>query len=207
MLAACKRLLLLLLGVPVFQIGQPSHRSSFDWDHPKFHELVPHSKTRKLKSTLLRAIEAQLRPHMADLEIADEKELRSIAQQSRFELLDLNGDGAPEVIVQPIGLKAGCGATGNCPFWIFAGNGTKLRLIMDTIGQMYRVEWSSSKGYTDLAVASHDSATQKTIFIFRYQGARYRQIGCYQAWWSTAEGKILRQPLVHSCSTVGKKPN
>ena len=203
---------LLLLNLPIFLTGQASHRSSFDWDSPKFHHLdyfnshVSEAKnlSADLKPALVRAIEAHLRPQMADLEIANEKELRKIAEQSRFELVDLNADGVSEVVVQPIGLKAGCGATGNCPFWVFALGGGKYRLILGTSGQMYRVESHGSNGYSDISVADHDSATEKTIYQFRFLRGQYKKIACYQAWWSTTDGRLLERPIVNSCPGPSK---
>jgi hypothetical protein len=198
---------LLVLGLPILLLSQPPHRISFDWNSPKFHELgffrgrlaQASSLSTDSKSALIRAIETHLRPQMSGLEIGDERELRDIVKQSRVELVDLNEDGVPEVIVQPIGLKAGCGATGNCPFWIFTRNLKGFHLILDTGGQMYRVERSSSNGYSDLAVASHDSASEKTILGFRFKDGQYREMACYRAWWSTPNGKMLSRPTIGSC--------
>jgi hypothetical protein len=79
----------------------------------RFTELSPAEK-----ASLTEAIAAQIRPFKADLEIGSERELHTIASNTRIKLIDLNGDGIAEVLAQANGIKAGCGATGNCPFWI-----------------------------------------------------------------------------------------
>jgi hypothetical protein len=175
-------------------------------EQPEFHELgysshVSEAKdlSPELKYALVRAIEARLRPRLANLEIDGEKERRRTAEQSRFELVDLNCEGTPEVVVQPIGLKAGCGVTGNCPFWVFALDGGEYRLILGTSGQMYRVESHGSNGYSDVSVAAHDSVTEKTIYQFRFPRAQYKEIACHQAWWSTRDGRVLERPIVNFC--------
>ena len=49
------------------------------------------------------------------------------AEQTRVKFIDLNGDGAPEVIAQPIGDI--CGAA-NCPLYVFQKTGTNYRVIL-----------------------------------------------------------------------------
>src|SRR6266702_6030456 len=119
-------ILLLAIGV-VGQNAQKQPRAAlFHWDYKQAQEIfsqqsVSNSKdlSPQERSALTSAIAAQLRPRMADLEIGSERELREIAAATRIKFIDLDGDGIPEIMAQELGLKAGCGATGNCPFWIF----------------------------------------------------------------------------------------
>lgn len=204
------RILCVLLGFSACLIGQQIKLVSVNWDSPKFRELDRShilSKTKKLdeysKSALIRAIAARFRPEMINLDIADEKELRAVAAESRFELMDLNGDGTPEVIVQPTGLKSGCGGTGNCPLWVFARSHKAYRLLAEIEGvQMYRRERRGNQGYFDIAVATHDSASEKHIYVYRYTHGTYRAAACYDAWWTEAKPgnwKRLSVPTITSC--------
>lgn len=187
----------ILLGFPVFLLGQRMLRASIDWNSPKFHELGysrshlsdAHNLSTDLKSALVRAISGRLRPHMADLEIADEKELRKLAEQSRFELLDLNGDGVMEVIVQPIRLKAGCGATGNCPLWIFARTPKQYRLLVEIEGvQMYRQERSGNQGYPILR-SPHMILHRRSTFM-----SIVTQMGPINLWRALTRGGLRQSP-------------
>jgi hypothetical protein len=63
-------------------------------------------------------------------------DLSALALKTRVKFIDLNGDGSPEVIAQPVGIEAGCGATGNCPFWVFERTSTGYKAILKTAGQI-----------------------------------------------------------------------
>src|SRR5208282_1656037 len=80
------------------------------------------------------AIEAQLRPSMADLGIDSEKVLREATLKTGVKLIDLNGDGIPEVVAQAM---ADCSPTGNCSFFFQAEDGIRYRLILNGFGQTF----------------------------------------------------------------------
>jgi len=124
-------------------------------------------------------------------------------------LVDLNGDGKPEVIAQAFGIKAGCGATGNCPIWIFMKAANGYQLLLDTrdkegIGgvELITVEDSRTNGFNDLVLASDDSASEKTLEVFRYRNGLYRESACYDANWQSLAGEMhyLKQPVITMCS-------
>jgi|SRR5450432_589323 hypothetical protein len=204
-----KTFLLVFLALPAVFSAEKRTAVSFNWDVPKFRELNYKKTIGKAKvdaqfsSGLVKAIEAQLRAHSSDLDISDKKELHSVAQESRFELVDLNGDGTPEVIVQPTGLKSGCGGTGNCPLWVFAKRSGGYQPILDVASvQLYRLERNKHQQFWDIAVASHDSASEKHIYVYRYSNGKYSGFQCYDAWWldnPRNELRILKQPKITSC--------
>ncbi len=202
--------LFLFLGLSAYQSARHSRHIAFNWDEPEFHELnLSHTLSKAsdidegMKKNLIHTIASLLRPAMADNDISNDKELNGIAAESRFELLDLNGDGTQEVIVQPVGLKAGCSATGNCPFWIFSKRDKGYGLLAKFDGvEMYRRELTKTKGYFDLAVASHDSASEKHVRVYQFIGRNYAPVACYDAWWiDTSGGKSrqLKRPRITSC--------
>jgi hypothetical protein len=161
------------------------------------------------RTALLKTVAALIRPFMADLEIDSERELQKIAADTRIELIDLNGDGIPEVIAQAFGIKAGCGATGNCPIWVFMKTANGYKLLFDTRkaneigGELITVEENRTNGFKDLVFAAHDSASEKTLFVYRYRNGLYRESACYGAnWLSTTNGEfqMLRQPVITKCN-------
>lgn len=118
--------LLLLFGDKIVAQSALAGNPPFKWDNTftelDFRSTIQRTQNlnRQEKTALVSAVAARIRPSKNDLEIASESELQSLSLQSRVKLIDLNEDGQPEVIVQPVGMKTGCGATGNCPFWVFA---------------------------------------------------------------------------------------
>jgi len=203
----------------LIQISADRAAAGFHWNSQTFTELdfrhtIRNAKELKVsdKAALISAISTLLRPFKTDLEIASERELRDIASRSRFKLVDLNGDGVPEVIVQPVGMKAGCGATGNCPLWVFSKKALVYEPILDTrdadgIGgvELHRVEPTLTNNFHDITVASHDSASEKTIFVYRRQKDWYQKISCYSASWISPKGghgPVLKEPLITPCQTI-----
>src|SRR5262249_46989396 len=111
--------------------GQTSAIPHFLWNWKDSQELSARQSLRKANLTMPRrkaivsAIADQLRPMMSEpgivrtttmRELKSEAELRDAVLDTRVALIDLNGDGVPEVVAQGM---VNCGATGNCPFWVF----------------------------------------------------------------------------------------
>jgi hypothetical protein len=147
---------------------------------------------------------------MANLEIASESELRKVAAQSRYKFIDLNEDGIPEVIVQPVGLKAGCGATGNCPFWVFLKTAHGYKMILDTrdkdgIGgiELYRIEPDLHGNFHNISVTTHDSASERTVLNYSFRQNYYHLIRCYSLSWSPQPGmKYRKTPSITPCEAI-----
>jgi hypothetical protein len=114
------------------------------------------------------------------------------------------------VIAQAFGPKAGCGATGNCPIWVFMKTANSYQLLLDTrdkegIGgiELLTVEETRTNGFNDLVLAAHDSASEKTLFVYRYRNGQYRESACYDADWQSWDGgeiHFLKQPVITKCS-------
>ena len=191
-------------------------QTHFRWSARKAQELSYDqtiAKSTELTSadreSLLKAIAAQIRPFKKDLEISSEHELRAIAAKTRIKLVDLNGDGTPEVLAQGNNLKAGCGATGNCPFWVFEKTPSGFLKLLDTRNkdgnggiQLFTISESKSNGFNDLVLATHDSASERSLYVYRFRSGKYQQAECYVASWvSTEHGKWreLKNPEIGPC--------
>jgi len=90
---------------------------------------------------------------------------------------DLNRDAIPEIIVHGIGNI--CGAN-NCIHWIFrkAATGYELLLREDAV-QMVEPQRSYTKGYRDIIMAQHSSATESYLTLFKFDGRKYKVDSCY----------------------------
>jgi hypothetical protein len=179
----------------------------FHWDVRKSHELTRKNAVRFSKelspadrSVLIRAITAKLRPEMDDLDIHSEKQLRSAAANTRIELVDLDGDGTPEVLAQSWGMET-CGAVGNCLFWIFKKTDGIYKPILSDGAQVFAVEDTSTNGFRDVTLAVHDSASESHLFPYGFSNGRYRRLGCYEAeWFPKPDGPMLKTPIIKRCS-------
>lgn len=185
----------------------------FYWSIRKAHELDYHRTIRNSpdlnpveRAALIKTVAALIRPFMEDNEIGSERELSQLAANARVELVDLDGDGIPEVIAQASDLKAGCGATGNCAFWVFKKSSSGYKLLLDTRGkdgvggaELLTVEENRTNGFKDLILAAHESASEKSLLVYRYKNGSYRESAChYASWLSTAGGTWhdLKNPLI-----------
>lgn len=182
---------------------------TFHWNWRKAEELDWKQSLGKVnlkaanRAALQIAIAERLRPGMADLEIGSEEELKKVALDTRIKLIDLNADGIPEVVAQGCCLKAGCGATGNCPFWVFRKSASHYGLLLETFGQVFTIESTKTNGFSDIVVGTHDSARQKTLTIYHYRNGGYKDVGCYVAdWWSSEGGTFheLKEPEITPCA-------
>lgn len=127
---------------------------------------------------------------------------KSKAADTRVRLVDLNGDGVPEVISQASGDI--CSPTGNCPFWVFQKTGAKYRLILEKWAvQDFTVQPTQTNGYFDLVLGMHGSATEQGLFLYQFRDGRYRKAGCYDANWTylgkDGEYHDLKQPRITPC--------
>lgn len=169
--------------------------SHFYWSIRKAHFIAYERTIQKSldlnsaeKSALTGRISSLIRPFMKENEIESEAELRKIAANTRVELMDLDGDGVPEIVAQANDTRAGCGAAGNCPFWIFKKTSEGYKLILDTrdkdgIGgaELITIEDTLTNGFRDLVLAAHDSASEETLIVLRYRNGMYRETACYDA--------------------------
>jgi hypothetical protein len=141
-------------------------------------------------------------PPEAETPESARQQTSGIDDQVRVELIDLNGDGVAEVILQPIGSDY-CGATGNCGVLIAEKTSGGYRTLLDRPGvQTITVESSNTYGYRDLFLTAHSSASESMIYLYRYHAGKYRHAGCFVADWNPP-GKpdvILKSPIITRCS-------
>jgi hypothetical protein len=177
----------------------------FQWNWHEWQELHAQESLRSAKianhdkQAIAAAIAAQLRPIMSDIEIESEGQLRKAALDTRIKMIDLNDDGTPEVVSQGM---VNCSPTGNCPFWVFQKTSRRYKLLVESYGQTFTIQKTSTNGFLDIVVSMHGSATQSGLTDYRYKDGSYHDFGCYSAEWTVLESdtvRELKEPLVTPC--------
>lgn len=152
------------------------------------------------KAAIATVLKVQIRPYLADLGDDSASRLEDEAFSARINLIDLNQDGTPEVIAQAM---VACGASGNCPFWIFQKNSGKYKLLLDDSAETFTIQKSRTNGYADIVLALHDSAFEQTLDVYRYtNGAYAADAGCYVATVAVLDSNAIRrltEPKLTAC--------
>ena len=180
----------------------------FHWNPDDSQELSRKDSLRLSKvlspadrTALIDAIVSDLKSGGADPH--SKQQWRAIALDSVIKVVDLNGDGVPEVVVQTVGEESGCSATGNCPIWVFGRSGSGYREILegDAI-QTFTIQHTRTKGYLDLVLGRHASAFEEELFLYRFSDGGYFRTACYDASWKRLvkdEWQDVKNPIITSC--------
>jgi hypothetical protein len=164
-----------------------SPAKGFRWDWRKWEkdnwENIGQSKalSARERAGLLRAVAGQLRPSMSRMDLESEQELRKVAAQAWVKAVDLTGDNSREYLAKGAGNFL-CSPTGNCESWVFRQNGDKYSTILHrTATQTFTIQPTITNGFHDLVLGQHGSATDSGLTLYRYDGAKYRRVACYDA--------------------------
>jgi hypothetical protein len=136
---------------------------------------------------------------MADLGLQSEADLQKAVLDTRVKMIDLNADGVPEIIAQGM---VNCGATGNCPFWVFRKSKSGYELLLEGEGQTFTVQAVGASGFRDIVLSRHGSYSSGDLIHYQYQEGAYREAGCYEYNWTLLEGdkvRELKEPRVNPC--------
>jgi hypothetical protein len=104
---------------------------------------------------------------------------RSRVGQLRFARVSLSGAGAHEIFVRSIAPED-CGATGNCPVWVFEQKDGELSLLLtnavaDSIGLI-----EASGGWRQIALSANQSAETSVVTVYAFNRTRYFPRNCYR---------------------------
>ena len=217
--------MLVIVGTSVLLVSTVSRsdetpsRAHFQWNWKDSQELSAEQSLRKANLTMLRrkaitsVIADQLRPIMSEpgivrtttmSEIRSEAELRDAVLDTRITLIDLNGDGVPEVVAQGM---VNCGATGNCPFWAFRKTKVAYELLLYGEAQTFTIQKSKTNGFHDIVLSTHGSSSSGGLVNYHYKEGVYQEAGCYDYDWTVLEGDEVRElsePRVTPCSERNK---
>ncbi len=193
-------MLMLLVALSAAQRAPIQKTPKFQWGQGQAQELEKvladyHSISRGDRAALLHAFAREFNDYPTPPSPMER------AEQALVKFIDLNGDGVPEVIAQPIGNI--CGAA-NCPLYVFQKTGANYRVILKKgAGQTVTVQRTLTNGYLDVVVGMHGSATERGLFVYQFSKGRYRRTHCYDE--SSTElgkdGKVheLEKPRIAPC--------
>jgi hypothetical protein len=186
----------LLFGAEDFQ---------WDWRHAvalTAKQTLRHAKVSSAdRLAISKAIALALMPDMGGLGGRTEPELEDTALDTPVKLVDLNGDGTPEVIAQGTPEDGGCSPDGNCRFWVFQKSGDGYQpLIALTSIQSFTIQQRRLNGFNDLVVKTQVSSAESTLKLLQYNDGRYQEVGCYEADWSAGgDGRTSKEPRLTPC--------
>jgi len=126
---------------------------------------------------------------------------RARVGQLRFARVSLSGGGAHEIFVRSIAPED-CGATGNCPVWVFQEKGGELALLLtnavaDSIGLI-----EASGGWRQIALSANQSAETSAVTVYAFNATRYLPRNCYRE--ETHAGRRTLAPAACAQSLGGE---
>jgi hypothetical protein len=155
------------------------------------------------KKALAAAIAEQLRTYVDGFVIKSESELWKKALDTRVRLVDLDGDGIPEVIAQDL---VGCRANGNCTFWIFRKTSQGYQVLLDDEAQTFTVQHSISNGFHDIVLGTHYDSLMGQLHLFVFQDGSYVPAACYGYKWGDEKGDDVVRFKVPRLTDCGGAP-
>jgi len=127
-----------------------------------------------------------------------QKEERETLMGARVGPIGLAEDGSQQVLVRGP-YAAFCGASGNCPMWIFIRSSGQLRLALEMFGNAVILRSSSGHGFRDFATASHWSAYEEYFSVYRWNGTKYDPVDCYKATFDPNDSNGSSPPVIEDC--------
>jgi hypothetical protein len=207
---------LLLSGTILAQTPTPSAPAHFRWSEHLAHELdykhtiatakeLSPEERAEMLAFVLNRFKHPVGTHDAEMfeDISNRKMLK-LAGDTRIESVNLDGDGATEIIAQGNGLGP-CGATGNCVLMVLQSTPAGWKVLLDTRAgkdghgvEKIRLMDTVTNGFHDIVLASHVSATERDLEVFRFSAGKYRRSACYYA--RVEEGRSPYDISSYRCS-------
>jgi hypothetical protein len=121
---------------------------------------------------------------------------REILMSARVGSIGLADDGSQQILVQGP-YSAFCGASGNCPMWIFTVDHTgQFNLALEMSGSAIILRNNSRGGFRDFAASSDLGAYERYISVYGWSDSKYEQVDCYTA---TSDSDRSSLPIIADC--------
>lgn len=95
--------------------------------------------------------------------------------------------------------RSSCSPTGNCSILVLRPAQGRYRVVLDGIGQTYTIKRARTKGFRNIELSMHGSATESTIKAYKFNGSRYVRAGCYNVIFAASDGTELDRPQTTPC--------
>jgi hypothetical protein len=110
-----------------------------------------------------------------------EGESLNCADMVEIRQADLNEDNQKEILVRGRNISL-CSPVGNCAFWIFERKGKSYKKILYSTDYYSetpdQIKKTSTKGYSDILLKGHFSASDTTYNLYKFDGKKYRENRC-----------------------------
>lgn len=99
-----------------------------------------------------------------------------LSENTSVETVHLGGDEESDlVVIDP----SSCSVTGNCSILFLRPVNNTYRVVLDGIGQTYKLRRTRTNGFYDIQLPMHGSATMYMVKVYKFNGSRYLRAGCY----------------------------
>lgn len=95
--------------------------------------------------------------------------------------------------------RSSCSPTGNCSVLVLRAVQSGYSVVMDGIGQTYTIKRARTKGFRDIELSMHGSATESAIKAYKFNGSRYLRTGCYNVIFAASDGTELDRHRTALC--------
>jgi hypothetical protein len=171
--------------------------TSFDLKAHLTHSLGEAPLTSRQRAEVYRLIDNK-NVHDSFTDEQRDKEQKTV-MSARLGSIALAEDGSQQILVQ--GPAQFCGANYNCSLWIFIRHRGHLQLALETGGNTFIVRSTASHGFRDVTTGWHLSAEEERFAVYRWNGAKYEQVDCYNAKFD--QNNSGKPPAITGC---GSKP-
>jgi len=114
-------------------------------------------------------------------------------------LVDTVHLGPTEEIDLVLTERFSCSPTGNCSILVLRPAQGRYRVVLDGIGQTYTIKQARTKGFRNVELSMHGSATESTIKAYKFNGSKYLRASCYNVIFAASDGTELDRPRTTPC--------
>ena len=130
----------------------------------------------------------------------------SFNRDTSVETVHLGGpEEADLVLIDP----SSCSVTGNCSILVLRPVKNRYRVVLDGIGQTYKLGRVRRNGFQNIELVMHGSATMYRVKVYKFNGSRYFRSGCYDMNFTVldSEGNVqdLDKPRMTPCRNAPLK--
>jgi len=185
------RVLLGILGIVVCRLVYAQGA------RPQSHNQSNVLHVARLSQSEVNAIAAiMFKDHPTDC-LEEIKSVQAAVLRAKPRWVDLSSRAGRELIVAAAD-PCNCSPTGNCLFWVLRKNGTGFDVLLETdLVHSYSVKNSRTNGYRDLMTASHGSAYQSGLTLYKFDGKEYNASECMNREYELQEdGSVAKKPTI-----------
>ena len=193
--------ILFLLASALAQVKIDSREPyKWSWKLSRGWPAQPSLKTAQLSRTERDAIfKASFAAFVSDKNwsqyISPGSEWRRAIWEARIKLIDLDGDGTPEVLLMGSGLESS--GDGNSSFRILKKQGTHYKVILDTIAEQVTLDTRFDPKHPIVALYGHNSASDGTLELYRIgSDGHLHNLAKYLVTWPASSGAFEAPPTL-----------